>query len=91
MHLNQFKRSVGKTIKEDAIVASMPRIRISAAKNHSMQSTIAGATKRNFFDSNGKQIISGLTPGNLSKISAAEKDSRINSAAPEITNLGIVR
>ena len=50
MHLNQFKRSVGKTVKEDAILASMPRIRISAAKNNNMQSTIAGATKRNFFD-----------------------------------------
>ena len=82
---------MGKTIKEDAILASMPRIRISAAKNHNMQSTIAGATKRNFFDSNGKQIISGLTPGNLSKISAVEKDSRVNSAAPENPNLGLAR
>ena len=31
-HLNSFKRSVGRTIKEDHIVAAMPRIRISAAK-----------------------------------------------------------
>ena len=36
MHLNQFKRSVGKTVKEDALLASMPKIRISAAKNHAM-------------------------------------------------------
>ena len=32
-HLNQFKKSVGKTIKEDHTVAAMPCIRISAAKN----------------------------------------------------------
>ena len=30
--LNQFRKSVGKTVKEDHIIASMPRIRISAAK-----------------------------------------------------------
>ena len=34
MHLNSFKKSFGKIIKEDAIVAAMPRIRISAAKSH---------------------------------------------------------
>ena len=34
MHLNSFKRSFGKIIKEDTIVAAMPRIRISAAKSH---------------------------------------------------------
>lgn len=48
MHMNSFKRSVGKTIKEDAIVASMPRIRISAAKNN-LNATTGVATKRNFF------------------------------------------
>ncbi len=29
MHLNQFKKSVGKTVKEDHIIAAMPRIRVS--------------------------------------------------------------
>ena len=35
-------------------------------------------------------MISGLTPGNLSKISAADKDSRINSAVPEGMALNLV-
>lgn len=34
MHMNSFKKSFGKIIKEDTIVAAMPRIRISAAKSH---------------------------------------------------------
>ena len=34
IHLNQFKKSVGRQIKEDHQVAAMPRIRISAAKSH---------------------------------------------------------
>ena len=83
MQLNKFKGSVGKTIKEDAMLACMPRIRISAAKNHAMQSTIAGATKRNFFDNDKKIPVSGLTPGNLSKISHADNASRITSAVPD--------
>jgi len=33
MHFNSFKKSVGKTIKEDQMVSAMPRIRISAAKS----------------------------------------------------------
>jgi len=83
---------VGKTIKEDALIASMPRIRISAAKNNFVSGgTIGGIPKRNFFDSNGKQVISGLTPGNLSKISAADKDSRINSAVPDTSPLALAQ
>lgn len=34
MHLSSFKKSFGKIIKEDTILAAMPRIRISAAKSH---------------------------------------------------------
>lgn len=34
MHLTSFKKSFGKIIKEDTIVAAMPRIRISAARSH---------------------------------------------------------
>ena len=30
---NTFKKSVGKTIKEDHLVSTMPRIRISAARS----------------------------------------------------------
>ena len=88
MHLDKFKGSVGKTIKEDALLASMPRIRISAAKNHVMQSTIAGATKRNFFDNNKSVPVQGLTPGNLSKISHADNASRITSAVPDHHGIG---
>ena len=36
MHVNQFQRSVGRQIKDDALLASMPKIRVSAAKNHAM-------------------------------------------------------
>lgn len=36
IHVNQFKLSVGRTVRDDALIASMPRIRISAAKNHNM-------------------------------------------------------
>jgi len=49
MHLNSFKKSVGKTIKEDHIVAAMPRIRISAAKSHQRNNTFIGTSKRNIF------------------------------------------
>ena len=36
-HLNEFSKSVGKTIREDHNVATMPKIRISAAKNDTKQ------------------------------------------------------
>ena len=49
MHLNQFKKSVGKTIKEDHNIAAMPRIRISAAKNTARNDTFIGTSKRNIF------------------------------------------
>ena len=91
MSLNQFKKSVGRQVKEDHIVASMPRIRISAAKNQLTSNTFIGATKRNFFG-NGKDaenLLSGLTPGNLSKISAADKDSRVASAIQDHKNLSL--
>ena len=50
MHLNSFKKSFGKIIKEDTIVAAMPRIRISAAKSHQRNNSIAaggGVTSNN--------------------------------------------
>ena len=34
-HLNVFKDAVGKVIKEDHLVSTMPRIRVSAAKSFS--------------------------------------------------------
>ena len=86
MQLNSFKKSVGKTIKEDHVIAAMPRIRISAAKSLPRNSTFVGATKRNIFPeggmkgSNEHSMIAGLTPGNLSKISATDQNSRVASA-----------
>ena len=49
VHMNSFKKSVGKIIKEDHIVATMPKIRISAAKSHKQQrnDTFIGTSKRN--------------------------------------------
>ena len=54
MHLNKFKSSVGKTIKEDHLVSVMPRIRISAAKSQYRNSTFIGNTKRNILPKDGE-------------------------------------
>lgn len=54
-HVQHFKNAVGKVIKEDHLVSSMPRIRISAAKSLSQRNnTFIGLSKRNFFQSVGK-------------------------------------
>ena len=47
MHLNSFKKSFGKIIKEDTIVAAMPRIRISAAKSHQRNNSLAAGVSSN--------------------------------------------
>ena len=68
MHLNSFKKSFGKIIKEDTIVAAMPRIRISAAKSHQRNNSIVGMSSNNLTPINKGGIrphIGGLTPGNL--------------------------
>ena len=76
-HLNEFKKSVGKTIKEDHNVAIMPKIRISAAKKDKRNHTFIGTSKRNFFpggaggeaqNKTDGMLVGGLTPINLSKI-----------------------
>ena len=54
MHLNKFKNSVGRTIKEDHLVSVMPRIRISAAKSQYRNSTFIGNTKRNILPKDGE-------------------------------------
>ena len=47
-HLSQFKDAVGKVIKEDHLVSTMPRVRVSAAKSISQRSsTLAMSGKRN--------------------------------------------
>lgn len=51
--LNSFKKSVGKTIKEDAIIAAMPRIRISAAKSQQRSNAFIGTSKRNILPGHG--------------------------------------
>ena len=43
-------------------------------------------SKLNFYDISCQQITSGLTPGNLSKISVADKESKIVSAIIEARN-----
>ena len=67
MHLNSFKKSFGKTIKEDTIVAAMPRIRISAAKSHQRNNSLAGFSSKNLtpIAKNGAMPVGGLTPANL--------------------------
>lgn len=65
IHMSSFKKSLGKIIKEDAIVASMPRIRISAAKNNSSSRNPSVKAKRSFFLEGAGQMIGGLTQGNL--------------------------
>ena len=48
--MNQFKDAVGKVIKEDHLVSTMPRIRVSAAKSLSQrQNTLAMSGKRSMF------------------------------------------
>ena len=68
--MNSFKKSFGKIIKEDTIVAAMPRIRISAAKGHQRNNSMIGNSTHNLTPINkqANKIIGGLTPGNLSKI-----------------------
>ena len=78
MHFNSFKKSVGKTIKEDHIVAAMPRIRISAAKSQNRQSTFIGSTNRNILPTGGEQV--GLTAGNLSKMQGTEESKTLDPA-----------
>ena len=48
----------------------MPKIRISAAKNHKRDNTFIGTSKRNIFPSgkDADKMIGGLTSSNLSKI-----------------------
>ena len=85
MHLNQFKKSVGKTIKEDHNIAAMPRIRISAAKNTARNDTFIGTSKRNIFPTgkDAEKQIGGLTAGNLTKIQGPDGVSRVASAFEE--------
>ena len=40
--LNQFKNAVGKVIKEDHLISTMPPIRVSAAKSFSQRSSTLG-------------------------------------------------
>lgn len=83
---NSFKKSVGKTVKEDHLVSTMPRIRISAARSQQRNNTFIGTTKRNILPGEGEQILGGLTHGNLSKIEQSNNgnNSRINSAVDEM-------
>ena len=81
MQLNSFKQSVGKIIKEDHIVASMPRIRISQAK--SLSRSGYGFGQRNF-GKNGEQMITGLTSANLSKIAGPDGNLGIGNMNPGI-------
>lgn len=73
-HMNQFKNAVGKVIKEDHLVSTMPRIRVSAAKSLVQRTnTLAMSGQRNMFGDmpTGQQstrnqgVIGGLTSGNL--------------------------
>jgi len=69
MHLNSFKKSVGKTVKADHFVAAMPRIRISAAKSHLRANTLGGSSNNlSPINANKIKVVGGLTSGNLSKI-----------------------
>lgn len=85
IHLNQFKKSVGKTIKEDHIIAAMPRIRISAAKNPQRNDTFIGTSKRNIHPTgkDGEKLIGGLTAGNLNKIGGADGVRNVTNAIEE--------
>ena len=74
-HMNQFKSTIGKVIKEDHLVSAMPPIRVSAAKSIvKRSSTLAMSGKRNMFGESqlpsgsvtrNTNIVQGLTSGNL--------------------------
>ena len=78
---------MGKTIKEDHIVAAMPRIRISAAKGQQQRNNaFIGAGKRVTGTADGATI-GNLTQGNLQKISTADNESRVASAVQGNLNM----
>lgn len=82
---NSFKKSVGRTIKEDHLVSTMPRIRISAAKSQQRNNTFIGTTKRNILPGDAEQMLGSLTHGNLSKIEQSNGgNSRVASAIDEM-------
>ena len=66
-HVNHFKTAVGKVIREDHMVSTMPRIRISAARSLTQgHSNLASNAVRNMFPSSTKnQVQGGLTSSNI--------------------------
>ena len=66
-HVSQFKTAVGKVIKDDHMVSTMPRIRISAARSLTQgHSNLANTAVRNMFPSSTKNTVQGgLTSSNI--------------------------
>ena len=68
-HISHFKTSVGKVIKDDHMVSTMPRIRISAARSLTQGSNLAAHARNMFPSSTKNQVQGGLTSSNIAAAS----------------------
>ena len=86
--MSHFKTAVGKVVREDHLVSTMPRIRISAAKSYSQgpPGLASSAARIMFPSSTNSSMQGGLTSSNLAQAAGEAKFSGMPSlkGSPEV-------